>query len=56
VGLVEPLIAAAAAWVLLGEALSWIQAVGAVVLLTGAYIVQSNSNVVQTDSTLLEAP
>ncbi|WP_181775764.1 EamA family transporter [Amycolatopsis pittospori] len=56
VGLVEPLIAATAAWLLLGEALSWIQALGAVVLLSGAYIVQLNSNVVQTDSTLLEAP
>ncbi|GAB3722406.1 EamA family transporter [Amycolatopsis oliviviridis] len=56
VGLVEPLIAAAAAWLLLGEALSWVQAAGAVVLLTGAYIVQLTTNVVQTDSTVLEAP
>lgn len=56
VGLVEPLIAAAAAWLLLGEALTWVQAAGAVVLLTGAYIVQLNSKVVQSDSTLLEAP
>lgn len=54
VGLVEPLIAAAAAWLLLGEALTWAQAAGAVVLLTGAYIVQLNSKVVQPDSTLRE--
>ncbi len=55
VGLVEPLYASAIAWLVLGEALTWIQLAGAVVLLSGAYIVQLNSKVVQSDSTLLEA-
>lgn len=54
VGLVEPLIASAAAWLLLGEALTLAQAAGALVLLTGAYIVQLNSQAVQPDSALLE--
>lgn len=39
-GLVEPLVATAAAWALLGEALAWPQVIGAGVLLTGACIVQ----------------
>ncbi|PRX51072.1 threonine/homoserine efflux transporter RhtA [Prauserella shujinwangii] len=38
--LCEPLIATAAAWLVLGEALTWVQIAGAGVLLTGATIVQ----------------
>ncbi len=44
-GLVEPVIATAAAWLLIGESLAWVQALGAAVLLGGAYIVQRNSAV-----------
>lgn len=40
VGLLEPIVATATAWALLGEALSWVQLVGAVVLLSGAAVVQ----------------
>ncbi|WP_033292375.1 EamA family transporter [Amycolatopsis jejuensis] len=40
VGLAEPVAAAAFAWALLGEALAWPQALGAVILLGGAYLVQ----------------
>jgi drug/metabolite transporter (DMT)-like permease len=39
-GLLEPVVATAAAWALLGEALAWTQALGAGVLLGGALIVQ----------------
>ncbi|AXB48081.1 EamA family transporter [Amycolatopsis albispora] len=42
-GLCEPLLAAGLAWVLLGEALSWVQLLGAAILLGGALIVQLNS-------------
>lgn len=38
--LMEPVVATAAAWFLLGEALTWLQLTGAVVLLGGALIVQ----------------
>ncbi|MBK1788600.1 EamA family transporter [Prauserella cavernicola] len=41
--LVEPLIATAAAWLLLNEALTWIQLLGAAVLLGGALLVQLTS-------------
>ena len=44
-GLVEPVIATAAAWALIGERLAWVQALGAAILLTGAYIVQRNSQI-----------
>ncbi|WP_020660678.1 EamA family transporter [Amycolatopsis benzoatilytica] len=40
VGLVEPIAAAAFAWAFLGEALAWPQALGAVLLLSGAFLVQ----------------
>ncbi|WP_326837220.1 EamA family transporter [Amycolatopsis rhabdoformis] len=39
-GLLEPVAATAFAWALLGEALAWPQALGAVILLGGAYVVQ----------------
>ncbi|WP_431878182.1 EamA family transporter [Amycolatopsis sacchari] len=39
-GLLEPVVATASAWALLGEALSWVQLAGAVVLLGGAALVQ----------------
>lgn len=42
-GLGEPVVATVAAWALLGEALSWTQALGAAVLLGGALIVRLNS-------------
>ncbi|WP_020674375.1 EamA family transporter [Amycolatopsis nigrescens] len=42
-GLLEPLVATGAAWLLIGEALTWPQLVGAAVLLGGALIVQLNS-------------
>ncbi|QFU92320.1 DMT family transporter [Amycolatopsis sp. YIM 10] len=42
-GLCEPLLAAGLAWVLLGEALSWVQLLGAAILLGGALVVQLNS-------------
>ena len=45
IGLIEPILATAAAWALLGESLAWMQALGAAILLTGAYIVQRNSEV-----------
>lgn len=45
IGLIEPVLAAAAAWALIGENLAWTQALGAAILLTGAYIVQRNSEV-----------
>lgn len=41
VGLLEPLVATATAWALLGESLTWPQLLGAVVLLGGATIVQN---------------
>ncbi|MFC4001118.1 DMT family transporter [Prauserella oleivorans] len=41
--LVEPLVATAAAWLLLGEALTWTQLLGAAVLLGGALLVQLTS-------------
>ncbi|WP_312867701.1 EamA family transporter [Amycolatopsis pithecellobii] len=40
VGLLEPVVATASAWALLGESLSWVQLAGALVLLGGATIVQ----------------
>ncbi|NUT97241.1 MAG: EamA family transporter [Saccharothrix sp.] len=40
VGLLEPLVAAVLAWIVLGEALTAVQIVGAVVLLGGAAVVQ----------------
>ncbi|WP_216216329.1 EamA family transporter [Amycolatopsis aidingensis] len=40
--LLEPVVAATAAWLLLGEALSWSQVLGAAVLLGGATLVQLN--------------
>lgn len=46
--LVEPLIATAAAWLLLGEALTWSQILGAGILLGGAALVQSTSPRKQT--------
>jgi drug/metabolite transporter (DMT)-like permease len=42
-GLLEPVVATTSAWLLLGETLAWTQLVGAVILLTGASIVQLNS-------------
>jgi drug/metabolite transporter (DMT)-like permease len=39
-GLVEPLVATLAAWLILGQVLNVVQIVGAVVLLAGAAIVQ----------------
>ncbi|MEV0067687.1 MULTISPECIES: DMT family transporter [unclassified Amycolatopsis] len=39
-GLLEPVTATAFAWALLGEALAWPQALGAAILLGGAYVVQ----------------
>ncbi|QRP48729.1 DMT family transporter [Amycolatopsis sp. FDAARGOS 1241] len=39
-GLLEPVAATAFAWALLGEALTWPQALGAAILLGGAYVVQ----------------
>lgn len=42
-GLLEPLVATVSAWALLGEALAWVQALGAAVLLGGAALVQLNS-------------
>lgn len=44
-GLIEPVLATAAAWALIGESLAWTQALGAAILLTGAFIVQRNSEV-----------
>lgn len=44
-GLVEPILTTAAAWILIGESLSWVQVLGAGVLLSGAFIVQRNSEV-----------
>ncbi|KAA9153804.1 EamA family transporter [Amycolatopsis acidicola] len=41
VGLLEPLVATATAWALLGESLSWLQVLGAVILLGGAAVVQN---------------
>ncbi|PXY33101.1 permease [Prauserella coralliicola] len=41
--LVEPLVATAAAWLLLDEALTWVQLLGAAVLLGGALLVQLTS-------------
>ncbi|GHF76252.1 drug/metabolite transporter (DMT)-like permease [Amycolatopsis bartoniae] len=40
IGLLEPVVATASAWALLGEKLSWLQLLGALVLLSGAAIVQ----------------
>ncbi|NKQ58729.1 EamA family transporter [Amycolatopsis sp. K13G38] len=40
VGLLEPVVATATAWALLGESLSWAQLAGAVVMLGGATLVQ----------------
>ncbi|GAB2958316.1 EamA family transporter [Amycolatopsis acidiphila] len=40
IGLLEPIVATATAWALLGEALSWVQLAGALVLLSGATVVQ----------------
>jgi drug/metabolite transporter (DMT)-like permease len=40
VGLLEPVVAATTAWALLGESLGWVQILGAVVLLGGAFLVQ----------------
>jgi len=51
-GLLEPVVATATAWALLGETLSWPQLAGAVVLLGGALIVQLNS----PDPQVPEAP
>lgn len=42
-GLAEPLVATTLAWALLSEELAFVQLIGAVVLLTGAAIVQLNS-------------
>jgi len=42
-GLLEPVVTTVTAWLLLGETLTWIQLAGAVILLTGASIVQLNS-------------
>jgi drug/metabolite transporter (DMT)-like permease len=42
-GLAEPLVATATAWAILGEALTWVQAAGALVLLAGALLVQLSS-------------
>ncbi|GAA4546809.1 EamA family transporter [Amycolatopsis samaneae] len=42
-GLAEPVFTTALAWALLGETLSWTQALGAAVLLVGALVVQLNS-------------
>ncbi|GLY69364.1 EamA family transporter [Amycolatopsis taiwanensis] len=41
-GLLEPLVATAGAWALLGETLAWVQALGAAALLGGALLVQLN--------------
>jgi len=41
--LVEPIVATAAAWALLGQALTMVQVLGAVVLLAGATLVQLSS-------------
>lgn len=41
-GLLEPLVATASAWALLGETLAWVQALGAATLLGGALLVQLN--------------
>lgn len=41
IGLLEPIVATATAWALLGESLSWVQLLGALVLLGGAAIVQT---------------
>ena len=40
VGLLEPVVATATAWALLGESLSWVQLAGAAVMLGGATLVQ----------------
>ncbi|WP_374202670.1 DMT family transporter [Amycolatopsis sp. GM8] len=40
IGLLEPIVATATAWALLGESLRWVQLAGALVLLGGATIVQ----------------
>ena len=39
----EPVLATVIAWAVLGETLAWIQALGAAVLLAGAYTVQRNT-------------
>ncbi|HEY3708112.1 MAG TPA: EamA family transporter [Amycolatopsis sp.] len=45
-GLAEPVLATVLAWALLGEALTWPQALGAAILLGGALLVQANSKAV----------
>jgi drug/metabolite transporter (DMT)-like permease len=42
-GLAEPLVATVTAWALLGESLTWVQVLGALVLLAGALLVQLSS-------------
>ena len=42
-GMAEPVLATVIAWAVLGETLAWIQALGAAVLLAGAYTVQRNT-------------
>lgn len=44
-GLVEPVITTVAAWLLLGEELTWPQLLGSAILLAGAYVVQRNSEI-----------
>jgi drug/metabolite transporter (DMT)-like permease len=48
--LIEPLVATALAWVLLGQALSLVQVIGGVVLLTAAVLVQVSSRRVRPES------
>ncbi|MFD9964083.1 DMT family transporter [Amycolatopsis sp. NPDC058986] len=45
-GLAEPVYTTAIAWALLGETLSWVQGLGAAVLLGGALVVQLNSRTI----------
>jgi drug/metabolite transporter (DMT)-like permease len=47
-GLVEPVITTVAAWLLIGEELAWPQLLGSAILLTGAYVVQRNSQILTT--------
>lgn len=51
-GLAEPVVATLTAWALLGETPSWVQALGATVLLAGALLVQLNSPGAQPDAEL----
>jgi drug/metabolite transporter (DMT)-like permease len=52
--LIEPIVATALAWALLGQSLSPVQVAGGVVLLSGALIVQMNSKRIVTPESLLE--